>query len=99
MKLIKFEKDGCMLCKRLDSILKDMGVLYESINLSEDKNLEYIDKYGITSTPTLIKIEGKGISKLEGAMTAKGIESFCEMSGASMEDFENFHCENGACGV
>ena len=102
MRIIKFEKDGCMLCRRMNNILSDIGASYETINLDEvDNAQDLISTYNIKSTPTLVKISDKGIQSLSGIHTLKEIEEFCEVS-TSKEDsnvFEGFHCENGVCGV
>lgn len=99
MKLIKFEKDGCMLCKKMDSLLKKLGVTYETINLSEEDNKHFIEEYSIKATPTLVKISEYGIDKLDGIYSSKDLEKFCEMTVPleNVEEVRSFHCENGMC--
>lgn len=98
MKLIKFEKDGCMLCKKMGLLLEKLGIAYETINLSEEYNSHFINDYSIKSTPTLIKINENGISKLDGVYSSKDLKEFCEIGTfKSTEEVKTFHCEDGMC--
>lgn len=102
MKIIKFEKDGCMLCKRMDKILSDIGASYEVINLDEvDNAQELINKYNIKVTPTLVKLSEDKSQSLSGFHTLKEIEEFCGCSSSNVNEsaLKGFHCENGMCGV
>lgn len=81
MRLIKFEKNGCMPCRKMDSILKKLNVEYEHFNIDEEENAdEEVAKYGIISTPTLIKITENGVEKLNGVQyTTDEFKKFCEI--------------------
>ena len=80
MKIIKFVKNGCMLCRKMEAILSKLGVTYETINLDEvDNASELIEKYGISSAPTLVKITENGNEFLSGIHTVSEIKEFFEV--------------------
>lgn len=101
MRIVKFEKNGCMMCKRMDKILTDAEIHYETINLDEVENAqELIKKYEIKVAPTLVKVQTNGFQSLSGLHSAKDIKDFCEgTSGVDEHSFGEFHCENGVCKV
>lgn len=102
MKIIKFEKDGCMLCKKMSEILSGIGVPYETVNLDEVNNAqELIDKYEIKVTPTIVKLYEGNFQSLSGLHSLKEIKNFCECTSPDTDNstFEEFHCENGMCEI
>ena len=61
----------CGVCKKLGKMLDDMNIEYEDVDVSE--NPEFLDKYSITSVPTLLKDNGE---KLVGVHTSTEIRNF-----------------------
>ena len=69
MKLLKFEADSCMKCRKLDRTLKTLNVEYTSYDVYADENLQMVDQYIVAALPTLVKTDDNGneIAKLVGA--------------------------------
>lgn len=61
----------CGVCKKLGKMLDEMNVEYEDIDVSEDT--EFLEKYSITSVPTLLKDNGE---RLVGVHTSAEIRNF-----------------------
>lgn len=61
----------CGVCKKLGKMLDDMKIEYEDIDVSD--NPEFLEKYSITSVPTLLKDNG---DKLVGVHTSNEIRNF-----------------------
>ena len=103
MEITKFEKNGCMLCKRMDMILKELGIKYKAINLDDVEEAEsFIEKYNLSSLPAIVKTSGDDFSVLEGAHSPAEIKEFCEspyMTNVMASKEPEFHCENGNCGI
>lgn len=58
MKLLKLYQDDCPSCVRVDNLLNNLDVEYESVNVQE--NLDAAVKYGIMSTPVTILLDNEG---------------------------------------
>lgn len=71
-KIIKFEREGCMPCRKLDKILQSIGVEVEHKNIDLEDCEKEIQEYGIMSTPTLVKISDNGFEKLTGIQHSIG---------------------------
>lgn len=98
MKIIKFEKDGCALCKRMDATLQKLGVSYEKINLDHVENAdEFISKYSLSSAPTLVKFHGESFETLGGVHSTSEISEFCEVGSQGADEEEHACCANGVC--
>lgn len=64
MKILKFFSPTCGPCKVLDKNLKESGLEYESIDITDDANEELITKYDIVTIPTLLGVDDNGNSVL-----------------------------------
>lgn len=78
MKIFKFFSPTCGPCKVLDRNLKEAGIQYESIDVTDDANEELITKYGITSVPILLYVgdNGETILKYRGIMTVDDLNKY-----------------------
>lgn len=78
MKILKFFSPTCGPCKVLDRNLKEAGIQYESIDVTDDANEEIITKYGITSVPILLYVgnNGETILKYRGIMTVDDLNKY-----------------------
>ncbi|MGG0667893.1 thioredoxin family protein [Lederbergia citrisecunda] len=54
-KLIKFEKEQCMPCRMVESLLKSKGI--EAVKYDVLKDSELVEQYGIMSVPTVILLD------------------------------------------
>lgn len=66
MNIIKFEREGCMPCRKLDKILQSLNVEIEHKNIDTENCEDLINRYNITSVPTLVKIKEDGFETLHG---------------------------------
>ena len=105
-KFIKFEKNGCMPCKRMDMILKQFDVEYKHFNVDENDYTKELEEYGIKSVPALLKIEDDGShSVLLGINHTKAeFRNFLEIGTmpimASVDATTDIdHCANGVCSL
>lgn len=57
MKFIKFERSGCIPCKKMDKILQSLNVEVEHKNLDIEECDDLLAKYNISSVPVLVKIK------------------------------------------
>lgn len=80
--LIYFYKKGCAACNSFKPILNakikedNINVYAIDVEAKENEGV-FFEEYNINSTPTLIKfINGKAVSRHEGAMTKKELETF-----------------------
>jgi thioredoxin 1 len=55
MKLVVVSQNGCNPCQQVKNFLKDEGVEFELVNISETP--EAIEEYGVMSTPVTILID------------------------------------------
>ena len=67
MNILKFFGSWCNPCKTLNKSFKDAGIEYTSIDV--DDNEELVDKYNVTSVPTVIVLDenGEEIGRFVGA--------------------------------
>lgn len=70
--LKKFMTPTCAACKKLSSILDQLGVDYEEVNVLD--NVDIVKQYDIKVLPTLLDDNG---NKLEGLQTITDIKGFC----------------------
>jgi len=69
-KILDFYGPGCGNCKMLEPILKQLqgehtNVVFEKLDIRE--NDELVDKYGVTSLPTLVFLKnGEMVEKMVG---------------------------------
>lgn len=101
MRIIKIEKNCCMPCKKLDSILNNLGVEVEHKNIDEEDCTEIIEKYGIMSTPVLVKIlDDNSFKTLAGInYTMNEFKSFLEIDEYQVDKAVGVGCENGNCSL
>jgi thiol-disulfide isomerase/thioredoxin len=64
MKILKFFSPTCGPCKVLDKNLKESGLEYESIDITDESNEELIAKYNIVTIPTILGVDNNGNSVL-----------------------------------
>lgn len=57
-KLIKFEKEGCVPCKMVDSLLNSKDIKTEKIDVLSDS--ESVELYGVSSVPVVILLDDGG---------------------------------------
>lgn len=103
-RIIKFEKNGCMPCKKLDAILDKLGVEVEHKNIDEEDCSALIEEYGIVSTPVLLKIiDENKFSALHGINhTMSEFKEFLEVEDAEAKTPVNpiyANCSNGMCSL
>lgn len=97
MKFIKFEKDGCMPCRKMDAILTKLGLEYEKVDVEDEASAELLTTYSIFSTPTLVKVLPNGFEKLIGVQhTSDEFQDFCGLS-TSEDVAEESDMEEGSC--
>lgn len=79
MKILKFYSNSCGPCKVLEKNLKEAGIEYDSINVTNPDNLDLVTQYGVRGLPTLIKIDDDGaiIDKKVGVLSVEQIKEFC----------------------
>lgn len=80
-RILKFEREGCMPCKKLDMILNKLGIEVEHWNLDTYESDGDINLYQLSSTPTLVRINNDGsFDKLTGIQhTTSEFKEFCEV--------------------
>lgn len=80
-RILKFEREGCMPCKKLDMILNKLGIEVEHRNLDTYESDSDISLYQLSSTPTLVRINNDGsFDKLAGIQhTTSEFKEFCEV--------------------
>lgn len=80
-RILKFEREGCMPCKKLDMILNKLGIEVEHWNLDTYESEGDINLYQLSSTPTLVRINNDGsFDKLTGIQhTTSEFKEFCEV--------------------
>lgn len=100
-RIIKFEKNGCMPCRKLDAILSTLGVEVEHKNIDEEDCSELIEKYNIVSTPTLVKIiDDNNFAILCGVThTTSEFKNFLEIDDYTVTNPVSVNCSNGRCSV
>lgn len=66
--VLKFEKEGCIPCKKLDKILSQLDVDVRHIDIEDNENQDLLKDFGIQSVPVLVKIDSENmmIDKLYG---------------------------------
>ena len=102
LRVIKFEKNGCMPCKKMDAILNKLGVEVEHINIDEGDYEHLIEKYGITSTPTLVKIYDEslfGVLRGVNHTTQEFKDFFSDTYTEDTTSPVQTGCENGCCSL
>lgn len=99
--IIKFEKNGCMPCKKLDMILDKFNVEIKHKNIDEEDCSELIEKYNISSTPTLLKIvdEDKFFILPGINYTMNEFKEFLEVEDSKVQSNNTVGCENGNCSL
>ncbi|MDN7011557.1 thioredoxin family protein [Methanoculleus sp. FWC-SCC3] len=78
VKVISFYQEGCMGCEEQASILceteKELGIKIEEIDAV--KNPEYIQKYNLRVTPTIIVLDGDEVrERMEGLVHREDLEA------------------------
>lgn len=79
--ILKFYSKSCTPCKLLTSILKELNIEHQSIDIADEKNDDLVSKYNIRNVPVLIKVDEQGneIGKLQGFQGSKIIKEFCDV--------------------
>lgn len=74
MEIIKFAGQGCIKCKVLDNILRqvDLPCELETVYMEEDKDM--FEKNGVVSVPTLLIKNGQKEVTLKNAITPNMIK-------------------------
>ncbi|MGG3561626.1 thioredoxin family protein [Neobacillus rhizosphaerae] len=71
MRIVKIEADVCPQCRALDFILMatpEVNAVIEKVNIDRDENKDWIEKYTIMGTPTLLFLDGeRELTRLVGA--------------------------------
>ena len=77
--IIKFYSKTCGPCKVLSRILDKNSIEHVSLDIREEHSQDLIDKYSITSVPTLLKVDDEGniIDRLKDIKESTVIE-FCK---------------------
>jgi thioredoxin 1 len=78
MKILKFYADWCVPCKALSATLETMTNLPEIQEINVDVQPELMQKYGIRSVPTMIRIsdDGQEVSRKSGNLKKEEILDF-----------------------
>ena len=76
MKTLFFKTSSCGACRKMEPFVEKYDV--EIVNLSFAGNRGLVEKYGLHSVPTTIKIDDNGveIERKTGAMTETDFASF-----------------------
>lgn len=81
MKFIKFERSGCIPCKKMDKILQSLNVEVEHKNLDIEECDDLLAKYNISSVPVLVKIKDDKEEMLYGINhTMEEFKRFLELA-------------------
>ena len=64
--IILFKKQQCGKCLNAVGALKKFGISYREVFADDEKNRTFVDRYGITSAPTLVVIDGTDVQKIVG---------------------------------
>ena len=65
-----FKTPTCPNCKAAGAMLDKAGIVYQSLNANEEKEL--VEKFGIKQAPTLVITDGEGFEKYRGVSDIKG---------------------------
>lgn len=57
MRFIKFERSGCIPCKKMDKILQSLNVEVEHKNIEVENCDDLLQKYNISTVPVLVKLK------------------------------------------
>jgi len=78
MKILKFEAEWCGPCKQMDKVIETIDFDVEIDKIDIDDNREALEKYGVRSVPTLIRVDDEGVEldRLIGAQGAEDIKAF-----------------------
>ena len=67
---ILFKTPTCPNCKAAMALLDKAGVVYQTLNANEEKDL--VAKFGIKQAPTLVVLNDGGYEKFRGVSDIKG---------------------------
>ena len=67
---ILFKTPTCPNCKAAMALLDKAGVVYQTLNANEEKDL--VEKFGIKQAPTLVVLKDSGYEKFRGVSDIKG---------------------------
>lgn len=81
MKILKFYSPTCGPCKVLESQLKELGIEYTNINISDSNKGDIISKYSIRAVPTLLVVDSelKEIRRHVGLFKQGELEEFIKV--------------------
>ena len=76
MEITKFASKSCVKCKVLDGILKQAGVVYNTVYAEDNQDL--FESLNITTMPTLLFKQGENEKRLEGIVSPAQIKEVIE---------------------
>ena len=76
MEITKFASKSCVKCKVLDGILKQAGVVYNTVYAEDNQDL--FESLNITTMPTLLFKQGEDEKRLEGIVSPAQIKEVIE---------------------
>ena len=76
MEITKFASKSCVKCKVLDGILKQAGVVYNTVYAEDNQDL--FENLNITTMPTLLFKQGENEKRLEGIVSPAQIKEVIE---------------------
>ena len=76
MEITKFASKSCVKCKVLDGILKQAGVVYNTVYAEDSQDL--FESLNITTMPTLLFKQGENEKRLEGIVSPAQIKEVIE---------------------
>lgn len=76
MEITKFASKRCVKCKVLDGILKQAGVVYNTVYAEDNQDL--FENLNITTMPTLLFKQGENEKRLEGIVSPAQIKEVIE---------------------
>ena len=76
MEITKFASKSCVKCKVLDGILKQVGVVYNTVYAEDNQDL--FENLNITTMPTLLFKQGENEKRLEGIVSPAQIKEVIE---------------------
>lgn len=78
MKILKFFSPTCGPCKILEKNLQKTDLEYESIDVTQEGNDQYIVKYNIKSLPFMVKIDDDGnvIKSFKGVISSEYLMNY-----------------------
>ena len=76
MEITKFASKSCVKCKVLDGILKQAGVVYNTVYAEDNQDL--FENLNITTMPTLLFKQGEDEKRLEGIVSPAQIKEVIE---------------------